>query len=121
VARGGRRQGKPGKSYANRKDLNVDRVPQPGASLPAPEPEPQPAGTMTRNDLPAVLPSDVPNLSDPSGTEMSIPESLRMAGPLPGAGLGESERLLYAALKADPHNPALQRIRARMQIWGGVA
>jgi len=32
MPRGGPRQGQPGKSYANRSDLNVDRAPMPGSS-----------------------------------------------------------------------------------------
>lgn len=113
--RGGRRRGTPGKSYSNRADLNLDRAVQPGSSAapvpqaaPIPEPEPEPAPPS---------PDAVPNLTDPTTSPVSLPQSLAQAdvNPFPTT---PSTALLYSAMRADPGNPALRRIRAAMQVQG---
>jgi hypothetical protein len=115
MARGGKRQGQAGRSYSNRRDLNVDRAPQPG-SVPASE---QVAAEAASTGFPAVGPDDVPNLTDPTTTDVSLPESLMQAS-VPNPSMSPSQMVLFAALKADPGNPALRRIRNTMQANGGA-
>ena len=112
MARGGRRQGQPGQSYANRRDLNVDRADQPGASTPQGQPAAQEPPQR-------ILPDDIPNLTDPSASAMSLPDSISTSS-LPTMNMSLPEMTLYSALQADPHNPALRRIRAAMQAKGAV-
>ena len=112
MARGGRRQGQPGRSYSNRADLNIDRADQPGASTPQGQPAAQEPPQR-------ILPDDIPNLTDPSISPTSLPSSISAADPM-DAPMTPSEMVLFAALKADPGNPALRRIRNSMQANGGA-
>lgn len=70
---GGARQGQPGKAYANRVDLQVDRAPVAGASAPAPQGPPRPVSD----------PSQTPFLSDPGDPNVPL-----TAGIPSGAGPG---------------------------------
>jgi hypothetical protein len=101
VARaGGKRAGTPGKSYANRTDLNVVRAPQTGTQTAAS------GGVQAPTALPqqgfALTPDQVPKLDDPTA---------RPAEPLthgldtgPGGGA--------ETLGVMPGNPAIADIRA---------
>lgn len=113
MARGGRRQGQPGKSYANRKDLNVNRAPQPGSSAtPPPAPEQAPP--------PRILPDDIPTLNAPTERpDVPIGVGIRQADPyMFGQPSTPDSTLLLAALQADPDNFELQRLRDRMILRG---
>lgn len=98
---GGRRQGTPGKSYANRTDLNTNYGQSaPGASAasggmvaPAPTAQPQPA---------YMTPDQVPKLDDPT----SRPNEPVTHGLDSGPGAGAE------ALGVLPGNPVLASIRA---------
>lgn len=65
MTRGGKRRGSPGKSYANRSDMNVDRAPQPGSSALAP-PVVQQQPTVEEQAMAHVSPDSFPNLTDPT-------------------------------------------------------
>lgn len=116
MARGGRRQGSPGKSYSNRTDLNVDRAPQPGSSAaPVPEAAPQQA--------PALLPDAIPSLDTPT----MYPERPVTTGLSAGPGAGPSDEtyrvsndynLLRAAIRRNPSNPDLRRVAAYLAARG---
>ena len=112
MARGGRRQGQPGKSYANRRDLNVDRADQPGSST---SPPPQ-----VQQPRPRVLPDDIPNLNAPSvEPDVTIQAGVRAADPMMfAAPRSQDSVMLLAALQADPDNPDLNRLRDRMLLKG---
>lgn len=113
---GGARQGQPGKSYANRSDLNVNRAPMPGASVPAEE---QPSGT----GRPMITPDSIPTLDEPT----QFPDQPVTAGLPFGDGPNEMaapvpvrNTLLEAALMRNPDNPDLQRIVAYMNARGNA-
>jgi len=112
LARGGRRQGQPGKSYANRKDLNVVRADQPGSSA---TPPPQPEQPRQR-----ILPDAIPNLNSPTAQpDIPIEVGVRAADPMMFGTPGSYDSsLLLAALQADPDNPDLNRLRDRMLLKG---
>lgn len=121
MARGGARQGTPGRSYSNRTDLNVSRAPAAGTATPAAGGLGQPAAA------PAAwkAPEDVPKLDDPTarpdepvtaGLESGPgagPEALGRLGPSPAA------RTLQAAYLAFP-TPELARTLALLRRKGGA-
>lgn len=103
--RGGRRQGTPGVSYANRTDLNVQRAPQTGTQTAA-------AGGF---EAPAfTTPDQVPKLDDPSARPTEPLTTGLDAGPGDGpSALGyappaQSVQSLQAAYLAFP-TPELRR------------
>ena len=116
MPRGGARQGQPGKSYANRSDLNVDRAPQPGASGNLPEDvsaggNPAPGG---------LTPDMIPTLEEPT----QFPDQPVTAGLPFGDGTDTlsvpaedlSNTLINAALRRHPDNPDLQRLVTYMNL-----
>lgn len=73
---GGRRLGTPGRGYAQRTDLNVNRAATPaGTPAPSPTVEPGMAGLTP--------PDATPNLTDPSADQRPITHGLNIG---PGAG-----------------------------------
>ena len=94
MARGGRRQGQPGKSYANRKDLNVVRADQPGSSA---TPPPQPEQPRQR-----ILPDAIPNLNSPTAQpDIPIEVGVRAADPMMVGTPGSYDSSLLLAAFAD--------------------
>ena len=89
MARGGRRQGTPGKAYTNRSDLNTMRAPQQGtATAAAGGVTPPPAHNVSAPASaplapPRLTPDDTPNLTDPGNP--SVPMTSGLAT---GAGSG---------------------------------
>ena len=83
--RGGRRQGAPGKSYANRTDLSVARAPQTGlqTAAAAGQVAPAPVAPAGPPQAPAITPDHTPNLMDPGTPGMPIQSGLPTG---PGAG-----------------------------------
>lgn len=121
MARGGRRQGSPGKSYSNRTDLNTDRAVQPGSSA-APIPAANAQGPVAP---PSILPDDIPTLDTPT----MYPDRPVTSGLASGPGAGPApeakvlDRPLYdplrAALRRDPSNYALRRVAAYLEMRNG--
>lgn len=117
MPRGGPRQGQPGKSYANRSDLNVDRAPMPGSSA-----EDVSAGGNPPAAPPMLSPDAIPNLEEPT----QFPDEPVTAGLPFGLGADSvsvapadlSNTLILAALRRNPDNPDLQRIAAYMNMRG---
>ena len=117
MPRGGPRQGQPGKSYANRSDLNVDRAPMPGSSA-----EDVSAGGNPPAAPPMLSPDAIPNLEEPT----QFPDEPVTAGLPFGLGAASvsvapadlSNTLILAALRRNPDNPDLQRIAAYMNMRG---
>ena len=68
MARGGSRQGQPGKGYTNRTDLNVARAPQTGTNTAAAAgqiaPVSRPSGQQPQRYYPT--PDSIPRLDDPT-------------------------------------------------------
>ena len=114
MARGGKRQGQPGKSYSNRTDMNVDRAVQPGSSA---APPPQPQAPVQR-----VLPDDIPTLNSPTAQpEIDMASGIRAADPSMFAAPSNPDSvLLLAALQASPDDPDLKRLRDRMIMKGAL-
>lgn len=119
MARGGRRQGTPGVSYANRTDLNTDRAPQTATTSAASGPSQAPP--MPTQAF--MTPDQVPKLDDPSSrpTEPITeglstgpgrgPEAIGAVPPNPMAASVE------AAYLANP-TPQLRRVILMMQAKG---
>ncbi len=121
MARGGRRQGQPGKAYSNRTDLNVQRAPQPGSSASSDvltEQYAQQAPT-------APTPDQIPSLDTPTmQPDMPVTAGVDF-GPGPGAAdpsqkLDRRHDLLRAALRRDPSNPELRRIASWLAAQEGM-
>lgn len=98
MARGGSRQGQPGKTYSNRTDLNTNRAPQTpqvtAAGGPtAPPPQQGPA---------FMSPDMVPKLDDPTGR----PNEPLTTGLSTGPGMGPE------AIGGSPPNPAVASVQA---------
>lgn len=108
--RGGRRQGRPGVSYANRKDLNVDHMAPSSVMTPASGPPPEgvpdmPGGAASNvGQAPArpsmVYPEDVPSLTDPTARP-SEPVTAGLGQMLPTPAPSYVNRL-YGAYMANP-------------------
>lgn len=117
MPRGGPRQGQPGKSYANRSDLNVDRAPMPGSSA-----EDVSAGGNPPVGPPMLTPDSIPTLDEPT----QFPDEPVTAGLPFGDGADTvsvapanlSNTLILAALRRNPDNPDLQRLVAYMNATG---
>ena len=112
AGQGGVRQGQPGKSYANRSDLNLNRADQPGASS-----QPAPQGSV--NGASALTPDMIPTLDEPT----QFPDEPVTAGLPFGEGPDSTSAvpdvanaLVYAALRRHPDNPDLQRMVAYMNL-----
>lgn len=123
MARGGRRQGQPGRSYQNRTDLNVDRAVQPGSSA-APPPVPQEQVPPQQQQQQQLLPDVIPNLDMPT----MYPDRPVTAGLSVGPGPGPTDdtyrvdstyNILRAAVRRSPSNPDLRRIAAYLAAKGG--
>lgn len=119
MARGGRRQGQAGKSYAQRTDLNVDRAPQPGSSAvtpPAPAVEQAPEAPLA---LQPVSPDSFPNLTDPTNRPDEPLTSGMNVGPGPGPDpsllVKQWSPLLSDALYHFPGDPDLLRMASYLQ------
>ena len=117
MPRGGARQGQPGKSYANRSDLNVDRAPMPGSSG-----DVSAGGNPVQQGPPPMTPDMIPTLEE--GTQ--FPDEPVTAGLPFGEGPNQASvapvnlnnTLILAALRRNPDNPDLQRIVAYMNMRG---
>lgn len=120
MARGGRRQGQPGKSYSNRTDLLSDRVPEPGSSANTP-PAPSEQGPAPS----WIKPDDIPTMDTPTlFPNRPVTDGIASG---PGTGLVTASRLadrplydpLKAALRRDPTNYALRRVAAYLEAKNG--
>lgn len=122
MARGGRRKGTPGKSYANRKDLNVDRAPQPGSSA-TPPAAPPVAQQPQEPVLQPISPDSFPNLTDPTNRPDEPLTAGMDVGPGPGANLAMQVRqwspLIADALYHYPGDPDLLRMASYLRKRGG--
>lgn len=101
MARGGKRQGTPGKGYSNRTDLLTNRQ-DAGASPFTPASGGVAAPQQAAPRAPGVYPEDVPKLNDPT----SRPNEPVTAGLWRGAGPGPE------ALGAMPPDPVTAEIEA---------
>jgi hypothetical protein len=87
MPRGGKREGAPGKSYANRSDMNMQRMPSQGLATPAAggmTPPAAPQGPAPQQMAP-ISPDQTPNLGDP-GSGQPVTAGLN-TGPGPGSML----------------------------------
>lgn len=106
MPRGGRRQGTPGKGYANRTDLAVDYAagsPASGGQVTPPMLE-----ASAQQQAPAMYPEDIPNLTDPTNR----PDEPVTAGlPTPGdpAVTGMASQARSELQQFKPYLPLLQR------------
>lgn len=107
MARGGSRQGTPGKGYSNRTDLIQNRQPQSGSNTAAAAGQTAPAASAGGGSGPAAAPfvdptTRVPRLDDPSGR----PGEAVTAGLFSGPGAGPE------AIGAVPPDPVAASIEA---------
>lgn len=110
MARGGTRQGQPGKAYSNRSDLAVKRAGQTGLNTaaaggkvapPMPQTTPSAPEQMPQTVAP-VTPDQIPRLDDPSGRpDEPITHGLALG---PGGGV--------EALGTTPVDPSIATIQA---------
>lgn len=124
MARGGSRQGTPGKGYSNRTDLMANRQPQSGANTAAAAGQvAPPAQGGGQEQAPFVDPTTrVPKLDDPSGrpTEPVTtglfsgpgagPEAI---GPLPPDPVAANIEAAYLAMPTPELRRVIQRFRAK--------
>lgn len=112
---GGPRSGTPGRSYANRKDLNVIRAPQTGVQTAAAGGQVAPAPAPPQR--PRVTPDMVPKLDDPSANPNEPVTAGLMQGPgagpeaMPAMPLPREVTQLQAAYLANP-TPEMRRTMA---------
>jgi hypothetical protein len=110
--RGGRRQGTPGKGYANRTDLSTNYAPTKPAEVAAPPPA-APAPVSPGN---SIYPEDIPKLDDPTGRPHEpVTAGLGMTGP----GSDPSMDALRAAYDAFP-TPQLAHVIRLMNAKYGI-
>ena len=120
MTRGGKRQGQPGKAYANRTDLNIDRAVEPGSSGTMPPAQP------AQQQRPMIRPDDIPTLDTPTLRPDSPITTGLPTGPGPGPGPESAVAMkplydpLRAALRRDPTNQALRRMAAYLEARGGA-
>ena len=122
MARGGARQGTPGKAYGNRTDLQQNPAPQSGTTTAAA------GGVQARPQMPMIPPDSVPSPTAPT----TYPDEPLTTGLPSGPGAGPEAlpmglamnrpdpivQRIQALVLADPTNPDLQRLLARAQIGG---
>lgn len=127
MARGGTRQGQPGKAYTNRTDLAMKRAGQTGLNTAAAGGQVAPPAPMpAQQQAPApVTPDQIPRLDDPSGRpDEPITHGLDIG---PGAGsdalgyvpINPSTVTLQAAYLANP-TPELRRAMMYLQMQPGA-
>lgn len=131
MARGGARQGTPGKGYSNRTDLLSNRAPQTGTQTAAsagvaapPSPAPSPSAGAASGPPPGmVFPEDVPKLNDPTARPLEPITAGLDIGKGPGAeALGyfppdPTIQTLQAAYLVNP-TPQLRRVIAALSAKG---
>lgn len=130
MARGGKRQGTPGKGYANRTDLAQNRAPQTGTNTAAAGGIATPGAPVSaaapQQEQPFVDPTDrVPRLDDPSGRPGEPVTTGLFSGP--GAGpeaIGQmppdnASSSIEAAYLAMP-TPELRRVISRFRAKGAL-
>lgn len=121
MPRGGRRQGTPGKAYANRTDLTSQYGPG-SAAAGGMEPSPQQQPLMP----PPVTADMVPNLADPTqrpnepvtaGLSVGPGPGPEALGPMPPAPMDPVRMAVQAMMLVAP-NPDLVRVLNRLQYEG---
>lgn len=124
MARGGRRQGTPGRNYSNRRDLAVDRAPMPGSSANPPPVAPVQQQPQEQQQQPRITPDAIPTLDSPTmypgrPVTTGLPTGPG-AGPDPASEYRIDNRynLLRAAARRDPANPDLRRVMAYLAARG---
>ncbi|MGV0949356.1 MAG: hypothetical protein ACOYB3_01700 [Azonexus sp.] len=114
--RGGRRQGTPGKSYANRKDLMVSRAPAQGTVSPASGGMSAPSQAAGQNlsepSAPYLTPDEVPRPTDPTARP-NEPLTAPLSVPMPSPQQNDA-KILVRSLMLHSNNPDLARLLARM-------
>lgn len=121
MARGGRRQGTPGKGYSNRTDLLTNRQPAGDSPFTAASGGVQAQAQLPRG--PQVFPEDIPKLDDPTARPNEPVTAGLFSGPGPGPeAIGPTPpdpitQELEAAYLLSP-TPELRRVIDRFRAKG---